>query len=115
MFRGWVQNQYENIGFSQDNVALNSETSRKQNLGSQMKLEQGLRDGNKVKDSIKTRPRYVVEHAYLSVQPLNTNEYTQYQDFHSFLSFCSQHGYSGALPPVRSLKWGSSGFLSTQM
>ena len=71
MFRGWVQNQYEKIGFSQGNVALNNETSRKQNLGSQVKLEQGLRDGNKVKDSIKTKSRYVVEHVYLSNQLLN--------------------------------------------
>ena len=76
MFRGRVQNQYENIGFNQGNVALNSETSRKQNLGSQVKLEQGLRDGKKVKDSIKTKPRYVVEHAYLSVRPPNSGEHT---------------------------------------
>ena len=83
MFRGWVQNQYENIGFSQGNVALNSETSRKKNLGSQVKLEQGLRDGNKVKDSIKTKLRYVVEHAYLSVRPPNSSEHTQHQNLHS--------------------------------
>ena len=42
MFRRWVQNQYESIGFSQGNLAVNSEASRKQNLGSQVKLEQDL-------------------------------------------------------------------------
>ena len=42
LFRIWIQNQYESIGFSQGNLALNSEANRKQNLGSQVKLEQGL-------------------------------------------------------------------------
>ena len=41
-FRSWVQNQYKNIGLNQGNLALNSKASRKQNLGSQVKLKQGL-------------------------------------------------------------------------
>ena len=83
MFKSWVQNQYGDIGFRQDNLASNSGVSRKQNLGSQVKLEQGLKDGNKVKDSIKTKLRYVVELAYLSIRPPNSGEHTQHQDLHS--------------------------------
>ena len=67
MFRSWVQNQYGDIGFRQDKLASNSGTSRKQNLGFQVNPEQGLRDENKVKGSIKINPRYIVDHAYLSV------------------------------------------------
>ena len=72
MFRSQFQNQYRGISFTQDNLASNSETSRKQNLGFQVNLEQGLREENKVKGSIKTNPRYIADHAYLSVKFLNS-------------------------------------------
>ena len=50
-----------------------------------MNLEQELRDKNKVKDSIKTNPRYIADYAYLSVRLSNFNEHTLYQDLHSLL------------------------------
>ena len=43
-----------------------------------MNPEQELRDKNKIKDNIKINLRYIVDHAYLSVKPLNSNEHALY-------------------------------------
>ena len=50
-----------------------------------MNLEQELRDRNKVKDSIKTNPRYIADHAYLSVKLPNSKEHALQQDLLSLL------------------------------
>ena len=81
-----------------------------------MDSEQELRDRIKVEDIIKTNPRYMADHAYLSVKPPNFSEHILHQDLYSFFSFCSQHRQLRCtLPPMRSLKWDSSKFLRTQL
>ena len=54
-----------------------------------MNPEQELRDGNKVKDSIKTNPRYIADHAYLSIKPPNSSEHALHQDLPAYFSFFS--------------------------
>ena len=50
-----------------------------------MNPEQGLRDENKVKGSIKTNPRYIVDNAYLSIKPPNSSEHALHQGLPSLL------------------------------
>ena len=57
-----------------------------QNRGSRLDSEQELRDRIKVEDTIKTNLRYMADHAYLSVKPLNFSEHAMHQDLHSFSS-----------------------------
>ena len=42
-------------------------------------------DRNKVKDSIKINPKYIIDHAYLSIKPPNSSEHALHQDLHSLL------------------------------